>query len=167
MTQPAADGLLALKNKRAAARRGAPSRIKPSQNPNTLPPYTPPTGAGLPEPTREESTDSPAADVSAVEQRTPAGGQDNVAATSTAATTVAPPAARVRGTTAYLDEPHKAYLRRVAIEGLSRSDKIDVSSSAVIRFALDQVMREMAPEQVYAAIAAKPVDPNAIGRKRR
>jgi hypothetical protein len=42
-----------------------------------------------------------------------------------------------------------------------------VSGSAVLRFALERLAAEMTPDEVYEAIAAKPVDEKAIGRKRR
>lgn len=164
MTQPATDGLLALQNKRAAAKRSTPSRIKPSQNPTTLPPYEAPTVAG-----GRGNTDQIAPPETHAESAPAAEDKPSRAALKPATATETEPASapRVKGTTTYLDEPHKAYLRQVAIEGLSRSTKIDVSSSAVIRFALNRVMADMTAAQVYEAIAAKPVDAKIPGRKRR
>jgi len=148
-------------------------RIKPSQNPNTLPPYEPSAVVDVREDAERHEPAAPEAEVPAATEPTalPASAtktKSEKPATKPAKAAPEPaPAARVKGTTTYLDEPHKAYLRQVAIEGLSRSAKIDVSSSAVIRFALDRVIAEMTAEQVYEAIAAKPVDPKATGRKRR
>lgn len=69
--------------------------------------------------------------------------------------------------TAYLDPQHIDFLDDVRFSPARRRLRVDVSGSAVVRFALERLADEMKPEEVYEAIAAKPVDKKAVGRKRR
>jgi hypothetical protein len=148
---------LALQNKREAARR-QPSSLKrtlrPSQHPNTLPPYEAPEVIDVRE-TAEQPT--PAPEPVAPAPREKAALQPEKADL---------PAAIVR-VTSYVDESQDAYLDDVKYVGVRRRTKIDVSRAAVMRFALERLMADMTPEQAYQAIAARPVDPKASGRKRR
>jgi hypothetical protein len=150
------DGLMALQSKREAAKRpsGLKRTIRPSQNPNTLPPYQAPEvvdggeAAELPTPAAE-----PVAPPRPAKRLPQARKAD-------------PPAPIVR-VTSYVDESQDAYLDDVKVVSVRRRTKIDVSRAAVMRFALERLMADMTPEQAYEAIAAKPVDPKASGRKRR
>jgi hypothetical protein len=69
--------------------------------------------------------------------------------------------------TAYLDPRHLDFLDDVRFNSVRRRLRVDVSGSAVVRFALERLAAEMQPHEVYEAIAAKPVDEKAVGRKRR
>jgi hypothetical protein len=150
------DGLLALQSKREAAKRPSSLKrtIRPSQNPNTLPPYQGPEvvdrgeAAELPTPAPEPAAPAQPA------KRSPQSKKDDLPS----------PIVRV---TSYVDESQDAYLDDVKFVGVRRRTKIDVSRAAVMRFALERLMGDMTPEQAYEAIAAKPVDPKASGRKRR
>jgi hypothetical protein len=153
------DGLLALQSKREAAKRSSPLKrtIRPSQNPNRLPPYKAPDavdggdgGDGTASPT---AASQPVA-APRPAKRPPQPEKDDAPA----------PIVRV---TSYVDESQDAYLDDVKFVGVRQRTKIDVSRSAVMRFALERLMADMTPEQAYEAIAAKPVDSKASGRKRR
>lgn len=150
------DGLLALQNKREAAKRpaGLKRTLRPSQHPNTLPAYQAPETVDLRE-TAEPPTLAPEPVPPAQPGERPSQHKKDD-----------PPAAIVR-VTSYVDESQDAYLDDVKYVGVRRRTKIDVSRAAVMRFALERLMADMTPEQAYEAIAAKPVDPKASGRKRR
>jgi hypothetical protein len=152
MSDPAetTDGLLALQAKRAAGKRPSnpARRMPPSQNPSTLPPYkTPEVVVDSREGTESEAT-------------TGTGDAPPPASKPTE------PGAQVR-VTVYVEETHDAYLENVRFVGAHRRPRIDVSRAAVVRYALDRLMADMTPEQVYQTIAGKPVDPRTTGRKRR
>ena len=160
MSDPAdtTDGLLALQAKRAAGKRPSnpARRIPPSQNPNTLPPYKTPEGV---------------IDIrEGIESETTAGGSASTAPankpTERPKKSATEPRAQVR-VTIYVEETHDAYLENVRFVGAHCRPRIDVSRAAVVRYALDRLMADMTPEQVYQTIADKPIDPNATGRKRR
>jgi len=155
---PSGDGLLALQARRASGRQkgGFRRTIPPSQNPTTLPPYQPPGPVvddaknAAPEPAAAPASQTPA------EKSAPRRGVKKQAE----------PEAQVR-LTVYVDESHDTFMDDVRFSGARKRPRIDVSRSAVVRFALDRLKAEMTPEQLYDAIAAKPVDPKATGRKRR
>ncbi len=66
----------------------------------------------------------------------------------------------------YVDAVHRGYLDDVIFAGHSRRSR-GVNASAVLRFALDRQQVAMTSGEVCEAIAAKPVDDSAMGRKRR
>jgi hypothetical protein len=152
MSDPAetTDGLLALQAKRAAGKRPSnpARRIPPSQNPSTLPPYKRPEGVV----DSSEGTESEAT-TGAVDAPPPKKSPPE-------------PQAQIR-VTVYVEETHDAYLENVRFVSAHRRPRIDVSRAAVVRYALDRLIADMTPEQVYQTIAGKPVDPKATGRKRR
>jgi hypothetical protein len=163
MSDPAqsSDGLLALQAKRAASKRrgGFKRTIPPSQNPTTLPPYKAPEMSAdlaareVPEPGSGVAASTPPPPA---EKPSPGGAKKAAPETE----------AQIR-LTVYVDDAHDAFMDDVRFAGARRRPRIDVSRSAVVRFALDRLKAEMTPEQIHNAIADKPVDPKATGRKRR
>lgn len=152
------DGLLALQARRAGSRKqgGFKRTIPPSQNPTTLAPYKAP-GSVADAATEPEAT--------TVEAPAPAPGpSEERSLPASEATTEVQAQVRI---TVYVDDVHDLFMDEVRFAGARRRPRIDVSRSAVVRFALERLQGEMTPEQLYNAIAAKPVDPKAIGRKRR
>jgi hypothetical protein len=135
------DGLLALQSKREAAKRqpsGLKRTIRPSQHPNTLPPYEASEVIDVRE-TAEQPTAAwePVAPAPREKRALPKKDDRPV------------PIVRV---TSYVDESQDAYLDDVKFVGVHRRTKIDVSRAAVMRFALERLMADMTPEQAYEAI---------------
>jgi hypothetical protein len=67
----------------------------------------------------------------------------------------------------YLDEAHEDFLEQVRIAGNALRPRVNLSGSAVVRLAIDRLMADMTTEQVRDALVAKPIDPAAVGRRRR
>lgn len=162
MSDPAQnpDGLSELMTRRATASRKPPVRrtIPPSQHPTRLEPYK-----------TVEQVDAPPAPL----QTTPSTPEP-----PTVQGSVPEPPAAPAGTTAdelrpqeritvYVDQAHDEFMDDVRFAAARRRPRVDVSRSAVVRYALDRLMQQMTPEQLYDAIAAKPVEAQATGRKRR
>ncbi len=159
MSDPAqfSDGLAALQAKRTQGRqRGDPKRrIPPSQNPTTLPPYKAPevvVDLGEEE-SRTTEAPAPAASQPAAEPAAPSQGGG------------AKPTSRKVGL--YLDEAHEDFLEQVRVAGNALRPRVNLSGSAVVRLAIDRLMADMTAEQVRDALVAKPIDPSAVGRRRR
>jgi Arc/MetJ-type ribon-helix-helix transcriptional regulator len=66
---------------------------------------------------------------------------------------------------AYVDSIHRQYVDDVVFAGRRQAPR--VNGSTVFRFAMDRLQAAMAAEQVCEAIAEKPIDDKATGRKRR
>jgi len=67
---------------------------------------------------------------------------------------------------AYVDLKHRNYVDDVVFA--SRGQRVrGVNGSTVFRFAMDRLQAAFSPEEVCEAIAAKPTDEKATGRKRR
>jgi hypothetical protein len=67
---------------------------------------------------------------------------------------------------AYVDSTHRAYVDDVLFARRDRRARA-VNGSTVFRFAMDRLQGAMTAGEVCEAIAAKPVDAKATGRKRR
>ncbi len=76
-------------------------------------------------------------------------------------------AGELRKVAVYLDEDTDTALEAIRYAGTTRRPRLDVSKSAVVRLALERLLAELSHEQVVAAIAARPTDSQATGRKRR
>ncbi|MFL6133288.1 MAG: hypothetical protein ACJ72A_10810 [Nocardioidaceae bacterium] len=66
---------------------------------------------------------------------------------------------------AYVDPTHREYVDEVVFAGRRQTPR--VNGSTVFRFAMDRLQEAMTAEQVCGAIAEKPIDEKATGRKRR
>jgi hypothetical protein len=155
MSDPAqrTDGLATLQARRAQRKRTIP----PSQNPTTLPPYEPPTPVVdlVAEEARQEEAPKPAA---AAEPAKPA---------PAAPAKPAPVKQTSRKVGLYLDEAHEDFMFAVQAAGNALRPRVNFTASAVVRLAMDRLMADMSAEQVRDTIVAKPVDPSALGRRRR
>jgi hypothetical protein len=81
------------------------------------------------------------------------------------AQTDAPPATSgLRAAQFYLDDRCDDYLRSIRVEALMR--KLDVSGSAVVRFAVHRLIEEMTPGQVADRLAEPVAERDGTGRKR-
>src|SRR3954464_10530103 len=67
----------------------------------------------------------------------------------------------------YLDEAHEDFMFAVQAAGNALRPRVNLAASAVVRLAMDRLMAGMSAEQVRETIVAKPVDPSALGRRRR
>ncbi len=76
-------------------------------------------------------------------------------------------AGELRKVAVYLDEDTDTALEAIRYAGTTRRPRLDVSKSAVVRLALERLLTELSHEEVVAAIAARPIDSQATGRKRR
>lgn len=154
MSDPAKqlDGLATLQARRAQRTRTIPK----SQNPSDLPPYEPPNAVvGLTaEETRQNEAAKPAP---AVKPK----------AEPAAAPEPAPAKQTSRKVGLYLDEAHEDFMFAVQAAGNALRPRVNLTASAVVRLAMDRLMADMSAEQVRDTIVAKPVDPTALGRRRR
>jgi rhodanese-related sulfurtransferase len=66
---------------------------------------------------------------------------------------------------AYVDSTHREYVDDVVFAGRRQTPR--VNGSTVFRFAMDRLQAAMTAEKVCEAIAEKPIDDKATGRKRR
>jgi hypothetical protein len=67
---------------------------------------------------------------------------------------------------AYVDSVHRSYVDDVVFA--SRGQRVrGVNGSTVFRFAMDRLQAGLSAEDVCEAIATKPIDDKATGRKRR
>ena len=155
MSDPAqrTDGLAMLQGRRAKRTRSIP----PSQNPTSLPPYQAP---------------APVVDLTAEEARQeeapkPAPAAKPAKAAPAAASEPAPAKQTSRKVGLYLDEAHEDFMFAVQAAGNALRPRVNLTASAVVRLAMDRLMADMSAEQVRDTIVAKPVDPSALGRRRR
>lgn len=149
------DGLAALQ-KKPSAKQPARRTIEPPRNPSRQAPYVPPAPL---EPVAAAPTPEPAPAASEAPQpvkRTPEPKASKV------------PASEAQNRlTVYVDDSHDTFMDEAKFAGVRLRPKVDISRSAVVRFALERLQAEMTPDQVANAIAAKPTDDKALGRKRR
>ena len=154
-----ADRLDLLAERRIRRTRQAPPPRHPRAEQPPRPVSTPGTRARVPADTR--------ADVEAAVQP----GTGGIAATvETAAPTAgavppAPAETVLRPAQFYVDSEADDYLRSIRAEALHR--RVDISGSAVVRYALADLMARMTPTEVADALAAVPTDASTTGRKRR
>jgi hypothetical protein len=145
-----------LQGRRAKRTRSIP----PSQNPTSLPPYQAP--APVVDLTAEEARQeeapkpAPAAKPAKAAPATPAAASEPTPAKQTS-----------RKVGLYLDEAHEDFMFAVQAAGNALRPRVNVTASAVVRLAMDRLMADMSAEQVRDTIVAKPVDPSALGRRRR
>ena len=157
------DGLADLKarataTKKAAPKQAAPKRVIPaSQNPTPLPPYVAPEDP--PAPPKEASPASakkaPAPPVAPASEATP---------TAAAAAPAKPTSHKVG---LYIDDAHGDFFEAVRAAGQSQKPRVTLTSSAVVRLAMDRLIADLGAEGVRDALLAKPIDPTAVGRRRR
>ncbi|WP_432498683.1 hypothetical protein [Kineococcus gypseus] len=76
-------------------------------------------------------------------------------------------AGELRKVAVYLDEDTDTALEAIRYAGTTRRPRLDVSKSAVVRLALERLLAELSHEEVVAAVAARPIDSQSTGRKRR
>jgi hypothetical protein len=155
MSDPAnhTDGLASLQALRTAGKKGRTRTIPRSQNPTTLPPYK-----GPKEPVDVDLPREEAGDVATAE---------NAPAAAAAGKPQPAPKQESRKVGLYIDEAHEDFLEEVRIAGNALRPKVNLSGSAVVRLALDRLMAEMSVTQVRDALVSKPIDPSAVGRRRR
>lgn len=67
----------------------------------------------------------------------------------------------------YLEGEQDTALEALRYLGTAQRPRLDVSKSAVVRFALKRLLADLSHEEIVGAIAASPVDSQATGRKRR
>lgn len=154
MSDPAqrTDGLAMLQGRRAKRTRSIP----PSQNPTSLPPYEAPTPV-VDLNTEEAQEEAP--------KHAPAPKPPKAA--PAAASDPAPVKPTSRKVGLYLDEAHEDFMFAVQAAGNALRPRVNLTASAVVRLAMDRLMADMSVEQVRDTIVAKPVDPSALGRRRR
>jgi hypothetical protein len=96
---------------------------------------------------------------SAVEPKRPAARSKNQTKAESA-----PATSGLRAAQFYLDDRCDDYLRSIRAEALVR--RLDVSGSAVVRFAIHRLNEDMTPEQVADRLAEPVADRDGTGRKR-
>jgi hypothetical protein len=158
MSDPAKqlDGLATLQARRASRTRTIPK----SQNPTDLPPYEPPPPAVIDLPAEEARQDE-------APKPAPAAKPAKAKAAPDPAPEPAPAKQTSRKVGLYLDEAHEDFIFAVQAAGNALRPRVNLTASAVVRLAMDRLMADMSAEQVRDTIMAKPVDPTALGRRRR
>lgn len=78
----------------------------------------------------------------------------------------APDPALVRSTI-YFDESLDQWLHEVAALGRRVTPRVDVTRSAVVRFALQRLQEEMSAEETFAALAARASGTSSKGGRKR
>jgi hypothetical protein len=151
--------LLQQAKKRAPATR----RIEPPRKPSNRAPYVSPNSAGSDDAHGDQ--DKRVIDVTeTATEAIPEKSSDKPARPPKR--TPSEPEAQMR-LTVYVEEAHDTFMDDVRFAGARRRPKVDVSRSAIVRFALERLKSDMTPEELCNTIADRPVDPKATGRKRR
>jgi hypothetical protein len=135
----------ALPDERTAAQEEAPAEIDLTETSPT--PARAPSGTGAP------------GKRSAVEPKRPAARRKDQTKVEGS-----PPTSGLRAAQFYLDDSCDDYLRSIRAEALVR--RLDVSGSAVVRFAVHRLIEELTPAQVADRLAEPVAERDGTGRKR-
>jgi hypothetical protein len=165
----ATDGLSILQSRRdQAAQRGAPPPRHP--RPSAVTSIADARTNGEPD-TTIDLTDTAPEPVEEAPAPTPTSEKSKTTAPKRPATrkaqskAEAPPASSgLRAAQFYLDDRCDDYLRSIRAEALVR--RLDVSGSAVVRFAVHRLLEELTPAQVADRLAEPVAERDGTGRKR-